>query len=67
MLSDFLIKSPMLERLDVSNNLINAQGAYCLAWGLSYSKSIMNVKVEGNPITAQGRQFLSQAKNANKE
>ena len=24
MVSDFLIKSPMIERLDISNNLINA-------------------------------------------
>jgi hypothetical protein len=55
MLSDFLIKSPMIERLDISNNLINAQGAYCLAWGLSFSKSIIHVKVEGNPITKEGR------------
>ena len=65
MLADFLIESKMLERLDISNNLINPQSANCIASGLAKSGSIEFVNIEGNPKGAEGRQSLMQARNLN--
>jgi len=63
MLSELLISSKHLERLDIRNNLIDAQGAYCLAQGLALSQSIEFMNIENNPIGGEGRQSLMRARN----
>lgn len=49
-LSDMLVRSSHLKRLDISWNKIEAKSIFCIAKGLSLSKSVEYVSVEGNPI-----------------
>ena len=63
MLSDFLATTTMLDKLDISHNLIREQSCVCLAAGIAMSKSIQSINFEGNPIGVEGREALMRARN----
>ena len=62
-----LIESKFLEDLDLGYNGINQPSIFCLSNGLTMSKSIVNLSLEGNPVGAMGMKFLMKAKSENNE
>lgn len=66
-MSQLLIRSRALEELDLAYNDIKAASMFCLAEGLALNESLINVSLEGNPLGAQGLNFLMKAKTRNTE
>ena len=56
----------MLESLDISNNLIDATSAFCLASGLQINTTLKSFIINGNPLGSSGVKYLLQSLNENK-
>ena len=67
LLREMLIDSKFLEELYLGFNGINQPSVFCLAQGLTLSKSIVNISFEGNPLGGIGIQLLMKAKTDNAE
>ena len=64
-LAEMLVNSNFLEDLDLSYNGINQPSVFCLSHGLTLSKSINKLSLEGNPLGSMGIKLLMKAKNDN--
>ena len=64
-LSELLINSKFIEELDLGYNGITQPSIFCLAHGLTMSRSIVNLSLEGNPLGGVGIKLLMKAKSEN--
>lgn len=57
-ISEVLIKSQLLKKINIANNGMDAQSALCIAHGLNYTQRLESIDVSSNPIGKLGMQFL---------
>lgn len=65
--AEVLQENTSLEEIDLSNNLLDAKAAFCLAHGLRTNTSLKSFIVNGNPIGSSGIKFLLQSVNGNEK
>lgn len=63
--AEVLQDNTVLEEIDLSNNLLDASAAFCLAHGLRTNTSLKSFIVNNNPIGSAGIKFLLQSLNDN--
>jgi Ran GTPase-activating protein (RanGAP) involved in mRNA processing and transport len=65
--SEVLQENTVLEEVDLSNNLIDAKSAFCLAHGLRINITLKSFIINGNPIGSSGIKYLLQSLNDNEK